>query len=99
QVENEIGMIPEARDHSAEADQALAQPVPKELTDYLQAHKDTLAPEFREVWEKAGFKTSGTWEEVFGAGIGTEEIFMAWWFARYTDQVAASGKKEYPLPM
>lgn len=24
---------------------------------------------------------------------------MAWWFARYTDQVAAAGKAEYPLPM
>lgn len=99
QVENEIGMIPEARDHSAESNQAFAKPVPKELMDYLQAHKDTLTPEFREVWEKTGFKTSGTWEEVFGAGIGTEEIFTAWWFARYTDQVTASGKAEYPLPM
>jgi beta-galactosidase GanA len=99
QVENEIGMIPEARDHSAAANQAFAQPVPKELMDYLQAHKETLIPEFREVWAKTGFKTSGTWEEVFGAGIGTEEIFMAWWFARYTDQVAASGKAAYPLPM
>jgi hypothetical protein len=34
--------------------------------DYLQRHKDTLIPEFRQVWEAAGFKTSGTWEEVFG---------------------------------
>ncbi|MGD0815471.1 MAG: DUF5597 domain-containing protein [Verrucomicrobiota bacterium] len=99
QVENEIGMIPEARDHSAAANQAFAQAAPKALMDYLQAHKDTLIPEFREVWEKAGFKTSGTWEEVFGPGIGTEEIFTAWWFARYTDQVAASGKAEYPLLM
>src|ERR1022692_584560 len=47
QVENEIGMIPEARDHSAESNQAFAKPVPKELMDYLQAHKDTLIPEFR----------------------------------------------------
>lgn len=99
QVENEIGMIPEARDHSAEADKAFAQPVPKELMDYLQAHQDTLTLEFRDVWQKNGFKTSGTWEQVFGTGIGTEEIFMAWWFARYTDQVAAAGKAEYPLPM
>ena len=45
-------------------------PVPKELMDYLQQHKDTLIPEFRQVWEAAGFKTSGTWEEVFGKSAG-----------------------------
>ena len=99
QVENEIGMIPEARDHSAVANELYSGAVPKELMDYLEQRKDTLIPEFRTVWEKAGFKNSGTWEEVFGRGIGTEEIFMAWYFARYTDRVAVSGKAEYPLPM
>ena len=99
QVENEIGMIPEARDHSAAANDLFFKPAPRELLDYLAQHKDTLIPEFRRVWENAGFKTSGTWEEVFGTGIATEEIFMAWHFARYTDRVAAAGKTEYPLPM
>ncbi len=99
QVENEIGMIPEARDHSAIANKLFSESVPKELMDYLEQHRDTLAPEFRELWEKAGLKTSGTWEEVFGPGIETEEIFMAWYYARYTDRVAAAGKAEYPLPM
>ncbi len=99
QAENEIGMIPEARDHSAIANEMFSKPVPKELMDYLQQHKDTLVPEFRAIWENTGFKTSGTWEEVFGSGIETEEIFMAWYFARYTDTVAAAGKAEYSLPM
>jgi len=36
--------------------------------DYLERHKDTLAPELREVWAAQGFRTSGTWEEVFGPG-------------------------------
>ena len=40
--------------------------------DYLQQHKDTLIPEFRQVWEAAGFKTSGTWEEVFGKSAVTD---------------------------
>ena len=48
--------------------QAFEGPVPNELMDYLQQHKDTLIPEFRQVWQAAGFKTSGTWEEVFGTG-------------------------------
>ena len=36
--------------------------------NYLVKHKDTLAPELRQVWGDNGFKTSGTWEEVFGPG-------------------------------
>ena len=99
QVENEIGMIPEARDHSPAATEMFAKPVPAELMDYLEQHRDSLIPEFSTVWEQTGFKPSGTWEQVFGQGIGTEEIFMAWYFAHYTDRVAAAGKAEYPLPM
>ena len=99
QVENEIGMIPEARDWSAEATKSYHRAVPLELLTHLEERKDELIPEFRAVWEKNGFKTTGTWEEVFGPGIATEEIFMAWHFARYTDRVTAAGKAEYPLPM
>ena len=99
QVENEIGMIPEARDHCREADRAFAQNVPSELMRYLQAHRETLTSELRDAWSKAGMKTSGTWEEVFGKGLHTDEMFMAWHFARYTDYVANAGKREYPLPM
>jgi len=36
--------------------------------DYLEKHKDTLAPELREVWAANGMKAAGTWEEVFGPG-------------------------------
>src|ERR1035438_5569885 len=68
QVENEVGVLRDTRDRSAAANQAFAGPVPKELIGYLQQHKDTLIPELREVWGEHGFKTSGTWEEVFGPG-------------------------------
>lgn len=99
QVENEIGMIPEARDWSAEATRLYHGPVPKDLMKHLEANKDHLIPEFRAAWEKAGRKPSGTWEEVFGPGVATEEFFMAWHFGRYTERVAAAGKQEYDLPM
>ena len=99
QVENEIGMIPDARDHSPLADKLFNQPVPVELINYLQQHKDNLIPEFQAVWAANGFKTQGTWQEVFGKGLGTDEIFMAWHFARYVNRVAELGKSEYPLPM
>ena len=99
QVENEIGMIPEARDYSSEANKAFESAVPRELIGYLETHKDSLEPDLRESWEKNGFKTSGTWEELFGKGSATDELFMAWYFGRYTDYVAEAGKSEYPLPM
>jgi len=99
QVQNEVGMHGDSRDRSPAANRAFAGPVPKELMDYLQKHKDTLIPEFRQVWEAAGFKTSGAWEEVFGPSRVTDGIFMAWYYARYIGHVAGAGKAEYPLPM
>ena len=99
QVENEVGMQGDTRDRSPAANKAFEGPVPKELMDYLQQHKDTLIPELRKVWEAAGFKTSGTWEEVFGKGRPADEIFMAWYFARYVGRVVEAGKAEYPIPM
>jgi Domain of unknown function (DUF5597)/Beta-galactosidase len=110
QVENEVGVLDTPRDYSPAANQAFARPVPKELMDYLQAHKATLIPQLREAWEKNGFKSSGTWEEVFGKSSVnkddwkafsylTEEIFMAWNYACYINHVVAAGKTEYSLPM
>jgi beta-galactosidase GanA len=99
QVENEIGMIPTARDHSAAADRAFASAVPAELTSYLAAHADELAAELRASWRGASGRRTGTWLELFGDGPAGEEVFMAWHFARYTEAVAAAGKREYPLPM
>jgi hypothetical protein len=99
QVENEVSMHTITCDRSALAAKAYAGPVPKELMDYLQAHKDNLIPEFRQYWSATGFKTSGTWEEVFGKGPGTEGIFMSWNYSRYIGRVAEAGKAEYPIPM
>jgi len=99
QVENEIGMIPDSRERSAVAEKLFKQPVPTELMSYLVERKETLIPEFRAAWAAAGFKTRGTWEEVFGVGPKTDEIFMAWYFARFTNRVAQLGAAEYKLPM
>lgn len=99
QVENEIGMIPEARDRHPAAEAAFAAPVPAELMAYLQQHRDTLAPELRDRWLAAGGRADGTWTEVFGAGPATGEIFMAWAFGRYVQGVSVPGHDEYPLPL
>jgi hypothetical protein len=99
QVENEVGMQGDSRDRSSAANKSFDGPVPKELMDYLQQHKDTLIPVLSKVWEATGFKTSGTWEEVFGKGRPTDEIFMAWHFSRFVGRVVEAGKAEYPIPM
>lgn len=99
QVENEIGMIPQARDYCAQAEEAFAQQVPATLISYLRKNQQSLTNELRRAWEKTGKKESGTWEQLFGKGLATDEIFMAWHFAAYTNAVAQAGKTEYPVPM
>ncbi|HEY1803128.1 MAG TPA: DUF5597 domain-containing protein [Terracidiphilus sp.] len=99
QVENEVGVIPESRDHSEAANSAFAASVPATLTDYLEAHRASLHPELRAVWEAAGARKDGTWQEVFGKEQLTDDLFMAWQFATYIQHVATAGKAEYALPM
>jgi len=99
QVENEIGMLPTARTYDAQANAAFKQQVPAPLLTYMQREKKNLKPEFAAVWQRQGAKTKGTWEEVFGQSLATDELFMAWHFATYTNAVAAAGKAVYPLPM
>ncbi|MBE8723334.1 DUF5597 domain-containing protein [Flavobacterium hungaricum] len=99
QVENEIGMLPTARDYHTLANEAFQKPVPNELIQYLEKSKQNLVPEFLEIWKKNGFKTKGNWEEIFGKGLHTDEIFMAWYFSKFTNHVAKAGKNIYPIPM
>jgi hypothetical protein len=68
QVENEMGVLRDTRDRSPAANRAYAGQVPTELMNYMLAHKGHLIPEFEAVWAANGYKTSGTWEQVFGPG-------------------------------
>lgn len=99
QVENEVGIKPETRDMSDEATWTFQSLVPAALIEYLVQHKDRLHPELLNRWRKSDFAKQGTWPEVFGAGPEAEEVFSAWHYARYLDQVAAAGQAEYNLPM
>jgi beta-galactosidase GanA len=99
QVENEVGVLGDTRDHSDAANRAFASAVPPELTRYLQTHRETLYPSLRALWDQNGNKTSGTWAEVFGDSTSADEIFMAWHYARFIQAVAAQGKAAYDLPM
>jgi beta-galactosidase GanA len=99
QVENEIGMLPEARDYDAAANTAFNQPVPQGLLQYLKTNKDVLLPEVKALWQQNGFKTSGSWETTFGKSQATDEIFMAWHYAIFVNEIAAAGKAAYNIPM
>jgi hypothetical protein len=74
QVENEVGVLGSTRDFSPAANAAFAGPVPAELMDYLAKNKDTLRPELKKLWDAAGDKTSGTWEEVFGKNVPNPDL-------------------------
>jgi beta-galactosidase GanA len=109
QIENEVGVLGDTRDHSDAANRAFASAVPPELTSYLQSHRDTLYPDLRALWERngartggtqtAGAKAAGTWAEVFGDTPRADEAFMAWHYARFIQQVTAAGKAAYDIPM
>jgi beta-galactosidase GanA len=99
QVENEIGMIPDARDYHPEAVKQFATLVPQALTDYLTAHEASLRPSLRERWEANSKKTTGTWTELFGEGLETDEIFMAYHYGLFIEEIARAGKQACALPM
>lgn len=99
QVENEIGMLESARDYSEEANRLFQSAIPEELADYLVKNKKTLHPWLAEKWQKAGGKTEGNWQEVFGTDLYTDEIFMAWHYATYVERMIQCGREAYNLPM
>jgi beta-galactosidase GanA len=71
------------------------------VRDYSpEAQKLFAAPVPAELLKAMGANApinGGNWPEVFGANA--DEYFHAWSVARFIGQVAAAGKKEYPLPM
>ena len=99
QVENEVGSIGDSRDRSPLAESAWAEQVPSDLMSYLTKHKATLLPEMQELWGRNGYKTRGTWQEVFGQDEWAEETFMAYYMGRYINTVAEEGKAELNIPM
>ncbi|MCM1491157.1 MAG: DUF5597 domain-containing protein [Muribaculum sp.] len=99
QIENEIGILEDARDHSPLADKEYAKGVPAELTKHLAKNSKSLHPGVKTAWEKHGSKKSGTWEEVFGPGIYTDEYFMAWNYAKYVERLARAAREITGVPL
>ncbi len=100
QVENEIGMLEDARDHSRLADAIYQKGVPQELLSYLKQHQKTLHP-----WLSARLQTSKlgaknpSWTEVFGDDIFTDEIFMAYSYASYVGRLCQTARQYTQMPL
>jgi len=94
QVENEIGFVGVGgRDRSDAANRLFADPVPAELGAALRAHPAQISRELASRFNPH----AATWKEMFGDTA--DEVFMAWEYAKFVDQVAAAGKAAYALPM
>jgi hypothetical protein len=99
QIENEIGMLEDARDYSDAAQKEYDKGVPAKLMEFLKKNKATLHPSLLERWEANGKKNSGSWREVFGDDIYSDEYFMAWNYAQYVEQLAKKARKISKRPL
>ena len=99
QVENEVGMLPVAREYTAVASERFREQVPEALLRALAAHTDSGYEDVRQLWREHGSKTQGDWSTVFGEGDAAAEVFSAWHYAQFIEAVVRAGKAVYPLPM
>ncbi len=99
QVENEVGLMRGSRDRSKLANSAFRKDVPQELMKYMLSDTSRLTPYLKKAWAVNHFKKEGNWSAVFGSDESCGQLFMAWQYARYIDNIAEAGKKEYPLVM
>lgn len=111
QVENEIGMLESARDHSKLSDETYKKGVPSELVTYLKKYLEELHP-----WLKKRIKLSigattpksslnredlggSSWTSVFGDDLYTDEIFMAYYYAKYVGRLCETARKHTHIPL
>ena len=94
QVENEPGILGSDRDYCDEASRAAAEPVPPELTDYLERTKNGPV---HEEWRDRGGRRGESWLETFG--LRAHEYREAWSIARFIDDVARAGRRAMDVPM
>lgn len=96
QIENEIGMLEDSCDHSSLANEEYNKGVPTSLVNHLKKNKKSLHPSLLSKWQNAGMKNSGSWTDLFGDDIYTDEIFMAYNYARYVEGLAQIARSVFP---
>ncbi|PVH72288.1 glycoside hydrolase family 35 protein [Cadophora sp. DSE1049] len=111
QVENEVGCLGDSRDRSPIANRLFNAAVPEGLTEFLFSEWDGLHPDFKAIFGslpnvlqnlKEVTKDNSkdhSWKGIFGDNNRADELFMAYYYARYLEHVAAAGREAYPLPL
>jgi hypothetical protein len=102
QVENEVGLLFDSRDASPKANEKFNSPVPSDLLNFLAEDYDNLLADLKAnltTFAAQSKPLSGTWEDVFGKSPKTDELFMAYHYALYVNDVAQAGKAAYALPL
>ena len=102
QIENEIGMLEDARDYSPDATKLYNSAVPADLVSFIQKNKNNLHPWMTEKLSSAKTipsKGKTSWTQLFGDDIYTEEIFSAYHYAKYVERMAQTAKKVFDVPL
>lgn len=78
QIENEIGMLESARDHSKLANKVYEKGIPDALAKKLQV------------------KPGSSWKDLAEAQDYADEMFMAWYYAQYVENLAKAAREKLP---
>lgn len=106
QVQNEVGLLGDSRDRSNTANALFKSSVPADLANFLYNDWESLLPHLQTnaTLFKTKFETFskqnqfGSWDEMFGESVYTDELFMAYHYTRFVEKVAAAGRKVYDIP-
>lgn len=96
QIENEVGLLGDARSRSTLGQAAWAGPVPAAVIEAVASHPTLPA---HAAWLAAGSRREGSWEEVFGDTPEGAEALMASAYATYVEHIAAAGRAQYDVPL
>ena len=100
QVENEIGMLEAARDHSRQADAIYKKGVPEALLSFLKRNQKSLHPWLSARLNAASLSAKNPlWTELFGDDIFTDEIFMAYHYALYVGRLCQTARQYTQMPL
>ncbi|THX54637.1 beta-galactosidase [Aureobasidium pullulans] len=102
QVENEVGVLGDSRDRSDLAEERFASPLPVELHDFLAKDWSGVTDSFQHnlgELRQCSLTKGMTWGDLPGNSKRIDELFMAFHYAVYLEEVASAGKSVYPLPL
>ena len=94
QVENEVGVLSDARDRSPLAESRWNQPVPTEVRDAIAA---SGSGRLFDALQLGSRHKSADWSSLLGDEA--EEAFMTSAYASYIETVARAGREEFDVPL